>query len=214
MFMRYGFVRRISTLVRVAGVAALVLVPAAHAAASSLTYNEAVSGDLAWHPDSQVPLDFGIGVNTVTGHTFADPTGFDWDSFVFSIPSGAQLTDISVSYASTWTPTTQHAELDYGLHPGTKPLPGTVSWVTLDLFLPGGPGAVLSWALPLGPGVYSIDWMSAGYGGFEPVAFYSDYTWSFTVAGPASAPTVPEPASLMLLGTGLIAVGRRFRRRS
>src|SRR5262245_7493528 len=131
--MPFGFVKRISTLVRVGGVAALVLVPAARAAASPLTYNEAVSGDLAWHASGDAVLNLDVGINTISGHMFTDSIGQDWDSFAFSIPSGAQLTGISVTYASTWTPGTFHAELDYELHQGPVHTIPRLGFMTLNM---------------------------------------------------------------------------------
>jgi hypothetical protein len=75
---------------------------------------------------------------------------------------------------------------------------------------PSGSMPLFSTVLPQGSGTYAIANNSLSISGSGNTTRWDvDYTWHVTVAAPAA---VPEPASLLLVATGL-AVGRRFGRR-
>jgi hypothetical protein len=99
--MRFGFERVLSTTARLGGLATLVLVPATRAAATPVSFDEAVSGNP-------------ISVRTVMD---AGPGGAEHDRFAFTLPSGTQRTGITVSLSTSMDPDAVFAELRYGLSP-------------------------------------------------------------------------------------------------
>jgi len=165
------------------------------------------------------PFEFDVGINSVSGHTFDDafegPAFVDFDAFAFSIPGGAQLTSIRLALTTTVQPGTIQATLQYILAAGNAQVFGVPPGLDLRTFdlLAGSPGSVFSGVLPVGPGVYGMNWSGATVGGGPAIAgpaFFADYTWTFTVEASASA--VPEPTPLVLLGTGFAALIRRRNR--
>ena len=197
---------------------ALLLLAPARVMGSPVTYQESVSGDLGASLPMVSPLAFDTGINSVSGNTFdnalENPAFVDFDSFAFSVPSGAQLTSIGLAFTTTVQPGTIQATLQYILAAGNLQVfsvPPGLDLRTFDL-LAGSPGSIFSGVLPTGPGVYGVNWSGASIAGIGRPAFSSDYTWTFTVEASPSA--VPEPASLVLLGSGIAVLVRRPKRAS
>src|SRR6266540_3135171 len=67
------------------------------AAATPLSYSEAVSGDLIEVLTAPTVFTLDVGVNTVSG-TFGFNPEADFDSFAFSVPVGMVVTNISYAF--------------------------------------------------------------------------------------------------------------------
>ena len=188
-----------------------------------ITYAEAVSGDLGLDFPASL-LTFDVGVNTVSGSVFNDFSGIsDRDAFAFTIPTGAQLTNLSYSWNVGSTPVTGAANVTYirwlldvgnadpnGLSPlGDAILDAPLLCGAPTPFCSGyastNPITLFPTILPLGSGTYSV--LNVGIGG----NWSSDYTMRFTVT---STSPVPEPSTLTLLSVGLVAGVGRLRRRA
>lgn len=195
-------------LVRVVAAAALVFV-SARASATPVSYSESVSGDLPFLLPLTPPLDFDLGLNTVSGNMHLRPGSGDTDSFAFSIPTGAQLTNINLSLVTTVDSGTQLANTRWAVVVGNAFSFPPIVEQQFDLLV-GSPGSVLGGALTLPAGLWGIQSYGGTYGGSLEGGVSTDYTWTFTVEPAPSA--VPEPASLMLLTSGLFgAIVRRVR---
>jgi len=187
-------------------------------AASPIVFSETVSGDLGeGFPAQLFTLD--VGVNTISGNThvlFELPFNFsvDFDDFAITIPAGLELGGITYAFVPVVTPGTTSATSEYQLGAGnTSPSPPLAS-ATIDF---QGPLLVFPFAsaLPLGAGTYAVNQSQMSGAGEGLVGFSADYTWAFTVRQLAEDPVpVPEPASLFLLASGLLAGARRWRRRT
>ena len=194
----------------------LILIPQP-SFSSPFTYSETDSGDLGDSFPAAAVFSFDVGTNTVSGVSFTfvnTSTGaseIDLDSFAFSIPAGAQLTQIIYSFSagSIFAIVAQDQFLlDNGNALPSSPFLGDQ---TVDLFS-GTPVTFFAAALPLGPGTYALqDFFHAilGTPGFPGSSWDSFYTWTFTV----EAATVPEPASVLFLGAGAVALGFLRRRK-
>jgi hypothetical protein len=177
--------------------------------AAPITYDEAISGDLgAVSPHTEFLFD--AGLNTISGdiHHFIELSSADFDEFLFTLPAGTQL--VAITYA--WTLHPFKGNEDAGtfaqLRPGGPSTPALAS-ESIDLYAHAPPQVgMFAVAMPLGPGTYFID--HPGLGPTTACCGWSaDYTWTFEVQGTA----VPEPASLILLGSGVAALAARRRRR-
>ena len=199
---------------------AVILLGSSLAAASPLTYQESVSGDLPQlHGGLTLALD--IGTNTVSGSSRVearpigepfDPLKQDFDSFDLLIASGSHL--ISATYSFTVTNFSDTAIVN---GPGNSDfrLDGGIAQSVL---IPGvSPVSLFGGQLPVGAGVHPLQNSQLGVTGC--LCFIGDfiewnYTWTFQVSPEVAG--VPEPATLGLLGPGLaavVAVGWRHARR-
>jgi len=173
----------------------LILLAGTAASAIPLTYIESVSGDLAGQT-----LAFDVGINSVFGrqgltNPITPVTVFDLDFFLFSLPAGTQLTQ--VTYTVLATSGTLSGGPSYILDDdGALPFLGTASINRLV----STPQNLFAGALPLSAGTYGLVQDNA-----TPTStdfWVVDYRWDYTV----STTSVPEPQSLTLLTIGLGAI--------
>jgi len=178
--------------------AIIVLAYAHHAAAAVVVYNETVNGDL---PDVGSPLPImalDVGVNTIKGKSGDSGASFDFDSFAFTVPAGAQLVSGSITAADSPGNSGDLLNLDWVLNVGS---PNYASGSFLEYMGTPTPGTYTFTTTPLGPNVYNVSANSAGYTGSPPV--FAEYTFSLVVSRTVAA--VPEAATLMVWGLILAA---------
>ncbi len=190
------------------------------ALAAPIHYTESVMGDLPAIPSSGFLFDVGsntiagtthLGVN-VPGHGHFDS---DFDSFAFNVPTGEQLTDISVSFSTVSDNAAKaNSELRFcsGVDDCGAGLVDLLGSDTLD-FLGSSPFSThFGVPLPIAAGSYSL--LTSGLG-IAPIdssdgqeAWSANYTWKFDVVA------VPEPGILWLFGASLILLaGASLQRR-
>jgi len=186
------------------------------AGATPISYSESDSGDLGQVLPAPTVFALDVGVNTVAGtiHFTIDEShhgDFDDDVFAFSVPVGLEVTNISYAFVTgpiIGSPTLGEISLllgDGNAYPPTPPLAG--SGQTIELLNDSSPVVMFSSEVPLSAGTYSTFFLYLAVLGDLPVGWTANYTWSLMVA--PTATSVPEPASLVLLGSGLIGAGAR-----
>jgi hypothetical protein len=176
------------------------------AAATPISYSEAVSGDLTSPLPAPTVFALDVGANTVSGtSTYGPGDSLDFDSFAFSVPVGMMVTNISYAFVRGGTATAGSTGFVFGTG---NIFTSNLGSQTVNLF-GASPVVMFASGLPESAGIYGITNNLLSRSG----DFWTDnYTWTLTVAPTATA--VPEPVSLVLLGSGLIAAGaRRLRTR-
>jgi PEP-CTERM motif len=177
--------------------------------ATPFAYSEVASGDLGQFLPSAKVFALTPGDNTVSGHFFQTLNGsaVDIDAFAFSVPLGDTLTSISFEWTISTTGNVTGANTLFSLKAANAGAP-TLGNASFSL-RPSGSIQVFGTVLPKGPGTYAIAHNSLSISGSgNTTRWDADYTWHITVDSAA----VPEPASLLLVATGLFA-GRAFARR-
>ena len=180
------------------------LLAAALTAQAGTAWNEAIDGDLSNDGLAPTPVAFLLGHNAVLGTTGNPGTGVDRDYFSFAIPAGSVLSELwllpntAVSGGASFfgiqagpqltvTPSGGGIDAFYGFNHYDNSMVGSDILVAMV-----GPAKA-----PVPAGTYSV-WVQDTGG---PATYGLDFVIT----------PVPEPATALTLGLGLLSLGcRRF----
>ena len=183
---------------------------------ATVIYDELSDGDLGSNDTENLIL--GIGVNIIKGSSFYTVTaGRDWDDFLFTLGPGMTLDSINYIFsevsllsetASLYTYYTLY-ENNYGLNGGT--LLGS----EVGLQITGSsPVSMFSSSFPLSiANTYAMDNTAMGGGGGSIENVGGSWNYEFQINVSSSAEPIPEPATILLLGTGLVGAAGAARRK-
>lgn len=185
--------------------------------AQSAVYDESVAGDFSNSGANPTVVDVGLGSNLISGTTGSATTGTDPDYFSITVPSGLQLSSLTVLPGTTVggdvtfigvqrgaqvTVPTDALTAD-GLLGWAHYGPGNINRDILPRIGRGDQGAT-GFTGPLGPGTYSF-WVQDL--SFTAITYHYDLRLT-------TATAVPEPDVFAALAVGLIflIVGLRHMR--
>jgi hypothetical protein len=169
-----------------------------HVSAAPINYDEAISGDLRATSSilSSTLLDFGVGVNTVSGNMGSTSFSSDNDGFFFILPDGSQIVSVSYWFGNiNLLPDTSLLVTRFNLQTETRSIN---EYFNINIINDTSPLSAFSSSPPIEADTYlmrgdGISHTSNGGGTW-------DYTWTFEVAA------VPIPAAAWLFGSGLLSL--------
>jgi hypothetical protein len=185
-----------------AAAALLVAAPVTPAHAIPLIYTETAHGDLPESVSETPLLEMNVGRNVVGGSLTLGFTVSDRDTIHFTVPTGAQLTDVSLDIGLLPGGTGVFDQVIFELHTG-----GDLFLSQSRVAVPGNDTALFDDLPPLGAGDYILSTLSMTgrirEGQAQTAGYFIALQMDAVAGGPGTPNAIPAPGSLALLTVGL-----------